>query len=78
MILLAAIPLFVLLRRRLVAPTALLAGFVLLDVRSEFTAGADGAHLLYFGGWFLLLMAILAAAAVEYGVRTVYESRFGY
>lgn len=68
---LAAIPVYLLVRYRLVAPTTLLAGFVLLDVRAEFTPGADDPHALYFGAWFLFLGILLVAAALEYGVRSI-------
>lgn len=67
--LLAAVPLYLLFRRRLVAPTALLTAFVLLDVRADFTAGVEDPHALYFWGWFVTLGVLLAVAGVEYGVR---------
>jgi hypothetical protein len=67
--LLAAVPLYLLVRRRLVAPTALLTTFVLLDARAEFTASVDGPHALYFGGWFLYLALVLVTGGIEYGCR---------
>jgi hypothetical protein len=71
MVLLAAVPLYVLVRQQLVAPTALLTAFVLLDVRAEFTASVDGPHALYFGGWFVYLALLVLAAALEYGLRQI-------
>jgi hypothetical protein len=68
---LAAVPLYLLVRRRLVVPAALLTAFVLLDARAEFTAGVESPHALYFGGWFLYLGVLLVAGAVEYGLRRV-------
>lgn len=67
--LLAAVPIYLLVRHRLVAPATLLTVFVLLDVRAEFTASAEDPHALYFGGWFLLLGILLVAAGIEYGLR---------
>lgn len=66
---LAAVPLYLLVRHRLVAPATLLTLFVLLDARAEFTAGVEGPHALYFGGWFLYLGILLVAGGVEYGLR---------
>jgi hypothetical protein len=68
---LAAIPLYLLVRHRLVAPATLLALFVLLDARAEFTASVEDPHALYFGGWFLYLGVLLVAGGVEYGLRRV-------
>jgi hypothetical protein len=68
---LAAAPLYLLVRRRLVAPATLLTLFVLLDAGAEFTASAEDPHALYFGGWFLFLGLLLVAAGVEYGLRRV-------
>jgi hypothetical protein len=68
---LAAAPLYLLVRRRLVAPATLLTLFVLLDARAEFTASVEDPHALYFGGWFLFLGLLLVAAGVEYGLRRV-------
>lgn len=73
--LLAAVPVFLLVRRRLVAPALLLAAAVLLDVRAEFAASVDGPHALYFGAWFLSLAIVLVAAGVEYGLRLVERRR---
>lgn len=67
--LLAAVPLYLLVRRRLVAPATLLTLFVLLDVWAEFTASVDAAHAFYFGGWFLYLGILLVAGGIEYGLR---------
>lgn len=66
---LAAVPLYLLVRRRLVAPTAFLTGFILLDVRAEFTASVDDPHALYFGGWFFYLGILLVVAGIEYGLH---------
>lgn len=66
---LAAVPLFLLVRHRLVAPAALLTALVVLDVRAEFIAGVEDPHALYFGAWFLFLAVVLVAGAVEYGLR---------
>lgn len=66
---LAAAPIYLLVRRQLVAPATLLTLFVLLDVRAEFAANVDGPHALYFGAWFLYLGILLVAAGVEYGLR---------
>lgn len=68
---LAAVPLYLLVRRQLVAPATVLTVFVLTDVRSEFTASVDDPHALYFGGWFLFLGVLLVVAGVEYGLRRV-------
>ncbi|WP_380678261.1 hypothetical protein [Salinigranum sp. GCM10025319] len=67
--LLAAVPLYLLVRHRLVAPASLLAAFVLLDARSGFVAGVDSPHVLYFGGWFVFLTIVLIAAGVELALR---------
>ena len=67
--LLAAVPLYLLVRHRLVAPATLLAVFVLLDARSAFVAGVDSPHALYFGGWFAFLAIVLIAAGVELALR---------
>jgi hypothetical protein len=69
--LLAAVPLYLLVRHRLVAPATLLAAFVLLDARSAFVAGVDSPHALYFGGWFVFLAVVLIAAGVELALRRV-------
>jgi hypothetical protein len=67
--LLAAVPVYLLVRRLLVAPAALVALFALADVRAEFTASVEDPHALYFAGWFVFLGVALAAGAVEYGLR---------
>ena len=72
---LAAIPLFLLVRCVLVAPAGLLSVFVLLDARAEFTASVDDPHALYFGGWFFFLAILLAAGGIEYGFRRLGGSR---
>jgi len=66
---LAAIPLYLLVRNRLVAPATLLTLFVLIDVHAAFTASVEDPHALYFGGWFLYLGVILVVAGIEYGLR---------
>lgn len=66
---LAAVPTYLLVRHRLVAPATLLAAFVLLDVRAEFTASVDDPHALYFGAWFVYLAILLVAGGAEYGLR---------
>lgn len=73
--LLAAVPLYLLVRERLVAPAALLTAFVLLDARAAFTASVDDPHALYFGAWFLYLGILLVAAGVEYALRRLNEHR---
>jgi hypothetical protein len=66
---LAAAPIYPLVRHRSVAPTTLLTVFVLTDARAEFDASVDDPHALYFGGWFLFLGIPLVAGALEYGCR---------
>lgn len=66
---LAAVPLYLLVRYRLVVPATLLTVFILLDARAEFAASVEDLHALYFGGWFLYLGILLVAAGVEYGLR---------
>jgi hypothetical protein len=66
---LAAVPLYLLARHRLVSPMALLTVFVLIDARTEFVASVDDAHALYFGAWFVFLTPVLVAAGLEYGAR---------
>jgi hypothetical protein len=66
---LAAIPLYLLVRHLLVAPATLLAVFILLDVQAEFSASVEDPHALYFGGWFLFLGVLLVVAGIEYGFR---------
>jgi hypothetical protein len=72
---LATVPLYLLVRYRLIAPAALLTVFVLIDVRAAFTASVEDPHALYFGGWFLHLGLLLVAAGVEYGLRRLDVSR---
>jgi len=67
--LLAAVPLYLLARHRLLAPTTLLTAFVLFDARSELSTSVEGPHALYVGGWFVFLGVALVAGAVEYGAR---------
>lgn len=66
---LAAVPLYLLVRHLLVMPATLLTLFVLLDAQAEFTASVEDPHALYFGGWFLYLGILLAVAGIEYGLR---------
>lgn len=70
--LLAAIPLYLLIRHRLITPATLLTLFILIDVQAEFTASVEDPHALYFGGWFLYLGIILIVAGIEYGLRRLY------
>jgi hypothetical protein len=67
--LLAAVPLYFLVRHRLVSPATLLAVFVLIDARAEFVASVDDPHAFYFGAWFVFLGVVLVAAGVELGGR---------
>lgn len=67
--LLAAVPIYLLVRQLLVGPAALLALLVLFDARAEFTASVEDPHALYFGGWFLFLAVLLVVAGVEYGLH---------
>lgn len=69
MVVLAFVPLYLLVRHRLVTPAALLAVFILLDVWAEFTASVEDPHALYFGGWFFYLGILLVAGGIEYGLR---------
>lgn len=71
MLVLAAIPLYLLVRHRLVAPITLLTLFVIGDVYAEFTASVEDPHALYFAGWFLYLGVLLVAAVIEYGLRWI-------
>ena len=73
--LLAAIPIYLLVRHRLLAPTILLTVFVLRDVQAEFAASVDDPHALYFGGWFVFLGILLVAGGIEYGLRRLGGSR---
>ncbi len=65
---LAAVPLYLLVRHRFIAPIAFLTAFILLDVRATFTAGPHDPHALYFGAWFLYLGILLVVAGIEYGL----------
>lgn len=67
--LLAATPLYFLVRHRLFAPATLLTVFILIDVQAAFTASVEDPHALYFGGWFLYLGILLIVAGIEYGLR---------
>lgn len=67
--LLAAAPLYLLVRHRLVSPGTLLAVFVLNDARTDFVATVDDPHAFYFGAWFVFLGVVLVAAGVELGGR---------
>ena len=67
--LLAAVPLYLLVRHRLVSPATLLTVFVLIDVRADFFATVDDPHAFYFGAWFVFLGVFLVAAGVELGGR---------
>ena len=73
--LVAAGPLYLLLRRRLVAPAALLTLFGLFDAQAETTGGVEGPHALYFGAWVVPLAVLLVVAGVEYGLRRLAEDR---
>lgn len=66
---LAAIPLYLLVRHHLIAPAALLTGCILLEVFTAFTASVEDPHALYFGGWFFYLGIVLVVAGIEYGLR---------
>jgi len=66
---LAALPLYLLVRRRLIAPATLLTVFILIDVQAAFTASVEDPHALYFGGWFFYLGILLIVAGIEYGLR---------
>lgn len=73
--LLAAVPLYLLVRHGIGMPTLLLAAFVLLDARAEFTASVEDPHGLYFGAWFFYLAILLVAGGIEYGLRRVDAGR---
>lgn len=66
---LAAVPLYLLVRHCLIAPAALLTVFILIDVQAAFTASVEDPHALYFGGWFFYLGILLIVAGIEYGLR---------
>ncbi|WP_136716538.1 hypothetical protein [Halorientalis salina] len=74
--LLAAIPLYLLFRHRLIVPSALLTLFIMLNVWAEFSAGVEGPHALYFGAWFLYLAILLIVAGIEYGLRRLDLSKY--
>jgi hypothetical protein len=67
--LLAAVPLYLLVRHGLVAPAALLTALVLFDAFAEFSASVEDPHVLYFGAWFFFLGVLLVVAGVEWGLR---------
>ncbi|WP_336134870.1 hypothetical protein [Natronomonas amylolytica] len=73
--LLAAVPLYLLYRHRLLAPVTLMTAFVLLNARAEFTASVEDPHTLYFGAWFLYLGLVLVTAGIEYGLHRVDAAR---
>ena len=74
--LIAAVPLYLLVRRLLVLPTTLLSGFVLLDVFAEFSTSVEDPHVLYFGGWFVYLGILLTAGLIEnWGRKLVVVTR---
>lgn len=75
--LLASVPIYLLLRHRLLSPMGLLTGFVLFDVQAAFSATVESPHALYFGGWFVLLGVLLAAGGIEYGIRRIRRNRDG-
>ncbi|MFC5278448.1 hypothetical protein ACFPM1_06705 [Halorubrum rubrum] len=66
---LAAVPLYLLVRHLVVGPATALTVFILLNVQAEFTASPDDPHALYFGAWFLYLGLLLIVAGVEFGLR---------
>ena len=66
---LAAVPLYLLVRYLVVAPSTVLTAFILLDVQAEFTASPSDPHALYFGAWFLYLAILLIVAGIEFGLR---------
>jgi hypothetical protein len=72
---LAAVPLYILVRHCLIAPATLLTVFILIDVQAAFTASVEDPHALYFGAWFLYLGILLIVAGIEYGLRRLDVSR---
>jgi hypothetical protein len=66
---LATLPLYLLVRHLVIAPATVLTAFLLLNVQSEFTAGPDDPHALYFGAWFLYLGLLFIVAGIEIGLR---------
>jgi hypothetical protein len=75
MFVLAAVPLYLLVRREFLAPATLLTAFVFLDAHAEFTASVEDPHALYFGAWFFYLGILLVAAGLEYGLYRVDAGR---
>lgn len=71
----AAVPLYLLVRYQLIMPATLLVLFIILDVQAEFTASVEDPHALYFGAWFLYLGILLIAGGIEDGLRrlNIYE-----
>ncbi|MFC6942555.1 hypothetical protein ACFQE8_21745 [Salinirubellus sp. GCM10025818] len=69
--LLAAIPLYLLVRHRLLAPATLLTMFVLRDVQAEFAANPDDPHAFYIGAWFVFLGLVLVVGGIEYVLRRI-------
>lgn len=67
--LLAAVPLYLLVRHQLIAPATVLTAFILFDVWAEFGRNVDDPHALYFGGWFFYFGILLVVAGIEYGFR---------
>ncbi|MGQ3330500.1 hypothetical protein [Halorubrum sp. FL23] len=66
---LAAVPLYLLVRHFVVTPATVLTVFILLNVQAEFTASPDDPHALYFGAWFLYFGLLLIMAGIEIGLR---------
>jgi len=73
--LLAAVPLYLLVRHRLFASAILLTVFVLRDVQAEVAANPDDPHAFYFGAWFIFLGLVLIAGGIEYGFRRIGDYR---
>jgi hypothetical protein len=67
--LLGVTPVYLLVRRRLLAPVTLLTVFVLRDAQTAFAASPDDPHAFYFAAWFVFLGLVLAAGGIEYGCR---------
>ncbi|WP_049897317.1 hypothetical protein [Halorubrum distributum] len=67
--LLAAVPLYLLVRHLVVTPATGLTAFILLNAQAEFTASPEDPHTLYFGAWFLYLGILLIVAGIEIGLR---------
>ena len=66
---LAAVPLYLLVRHLVVGPATALSAFILLNIQAEFTASPDDPHALYFGAWFLYLGLLLIVAGIEIWLR---------